>query len=316
MMVPGDLPVFLKIAFEVCSRQNPEHLVEVVVIPDQLSPEFLGYFEKLKRNWTKSPIRLVRLNPVEFLLTKKLNNPHTNNWLQFIRGCNSVSSTHVLWHDSDLFLIEKDFLKKHFEACRDSKYACYGVSEVWDKWYKENGFPYMTSTWELMLDLKWVKKFKPWQHRGHEGFIHDKKHVFDITLLPQCLTPADQIGYQKDFQNFVHLNYVIGQYRHYQNRKGPYEDVGLKLLYIRLLIDMYDDSGCVYDIPSLSELLSGFQNKDSQVTYLDDYRKTDYIEFQTKLLALRDSGLLDQRQKEILENGLAMIDSLFGVYAK
>lgn len=31
LMVPGDLPVFLKIALEMCITQNPEHLVETLV---------------------------------------------------------------------------------------------------------------------------------------------------------------------------------------------------------------------------------------------------------------------------------------------
>jgi hypothetical protein len=116
MMVPGDLPVFLKIAFEVCAAQNPEHLVEVVVIPDKIPVGFVDYFNNLKKKWKNSPIRMVQLNPVELFLTKKLNNPRMNNWLQSFRGCNSVASTHVLWHDSDLFIADKDFLKKHYES--------------------------------------------------------------------------------------------------------------------------------------------------------------------------------------------------------
>ncbi|MGQ9870447.1 MAG: hypothetical protein ACUVQO_06570 [Leptodesmis sp.] len=34
MFTPGDLPFFLKISLGVCATQNPEHLVETIVVPD------------------------------------------------------------------------------------------------------------------------------------------------------------------------------------------------------------------------------------------------------------------------------------------
>ena len=35
MPVPGDLPVFLKIALDVCGKQNHQHLIETIIVPDQ-----------------------------------------------------------------------------------------------------------------------------------------------------------------------------------------------------------------------------------------------------------------------------------------
>lgn len=309
MMVPGDLPVFLKIALEVCASQDCKNLIQVIVIPDSISPSFKTYFNKVKQIWKNSSIRLIELNPAEYFLTKKFNNPHMNNWLQFLKGCHEARTTHVLWHDADLFITQKNFLSTHYRKCREGNFHCYGLSEVWDKWYKENGFAYMTSTWELMMEISWVKSFKPWQHRGHNGVINEKKHTFDITLLPQCLTSADRVGYWKDFGGFVHFNYIIGNYRNFQNSVGPFEDVGLKLLLVRLLVDLFDDSQWHYEVPEFTELLLGFTNKEKRVTYLENARKDEYPEFRRKLQALGQSHLLDQVQKDLLKRRLSELDA-------
>lgn len=311
MMVPGDLPVFLKIALAVCSLQDPKYLTEVLVIPDKIPPGFMDYFKELSKQWNNSPIRLVELSSFEYFLTKRLNNPNSNNWLQFVRGCNYSNSTHVLWHDSDLFILERYFLKRQFENCIRSNFACYGVSEVWDKWYRNNGFPHLTATWELMAELDWVRSFEPWQHRGHVGSIQGHKKMFDSTLLPQCLTSAHRIDYEKNFQNHIHFNYVISSYRHFQNKKGPYEDVGLKLVIIRILIDLYDDSGWKYDVPEFSDLMAGVNKGSHKVTYLDVQRRAHYLKIRDKFKALERSSILDLDQRNILNSRLNQLDSIF-----
>jgi len=50
LLVPGDLPVFLKIALETCARQNSKHLIETLVIPDKWMPGF----DKLLATWTQN----------------------------------------------------------------------------------------------------------------------------------------------------------------------------------------------------------------------------------------------------------------------
>lgn len=311
MMVPGDLPVFLKIALEVCSHQDSKNLVEVVVIPDNVPNGFIEYFNKLKKNWKNSPIRLATLNPAERFIIRHCNNPHMNNWLQFVRGCNSVSATHVLWHDADLFITEKDFMRRHFENCQKSNLYCYGLSEVWDCWYKENGFSYLTSTWELIMELDWVKRFKPWQHRGHDSVVNDMKHTFDITLFPQCLTSPHKISYWRGFRGFVHFNYIIGNYRNFQNSKGSFEDAGLKLLFIRLLIDLFDDSGGECDVPKFQEMLHSISCGYGRVTYNHDDRKKEYKDFRSKATSLKESFLLNEQQKALVKDRLDQLDSLF-----
>jgi hypothetical protein len=312
VMVPGDLPVFLPIALDVCSRQQGDHLVEILVIPDNLSCDFLNQFELLKTKWTKCPIRLLKLNFVELWMTKYFRNPGINNWLQFVKGCNEAVSTHVLWHDADLFIGPPDFFKNHYEQCVQGEYSCYGVNEVWDKWYKENGFMHLASTWELMLDLKWVRSFKPWQHRGHDGEINGKLHTFDSTLLPQCLTEPRRIGYQQCQDDFVHFNYTISSYRRFQ-KKENYEDKGFKIFLIRLLLELYDETNSKTEIPSLTDLTCGLQDKNQRVTYLHESRKRDYVRFRGKLKELINSDALIPARKKLLQNRVCHFDRHFNV---
>src|SRR4051812_45879475 len=63
--VPGDLPVFLKLALEVCIKQDPEHLCEILVIPDQLPDGFVKHFEIWAKEYRACPVRLVNLNYIE-----------------------------------------------------------------------------------------------------------------------------------------------------------------------------------------------------------------------------------------------------------
>jgi hypothetical protein len=61
LTVPGDLPVFTKIALEICSRQRSDHLVETLVIPDRLTAELPELLEGWSKDYVTSPIRLVPL---------------------------------------------------------------------------------------------------------------------------------------------------------------------------------------------------------------------------------------------------------------
>ncbi|GAX37566.1 hypothetical protein [Nodularia sp. NIES-3585] len=311
MLIPGDLPVFLKIALDVCARQNPEHLIETLVIPDKLISGFPELLNTFKQDYPVSPIRLVKLNPVEQLITRYQNNPHINCWLQMLRGVNAVNTTHALWHDADLFLIESDFLKSHYQTCLEKRLACLGVNEPWDSWYREQGMNHLTATWELMFDVNWIRSFKPWQHRGHDGIITGKSHTFDITFLPQCLTPPERIGKYQDDWEFVHFNYVICTYRWFQKSKGSFEDDNFRLLLVRLLINAYDQSGWVYEVPDLVGLVKGITDKSNRVTYIKEETRQHYPEFRSKLQKLIDSELLDDEKAGILIEGVRPFDQIF-----
>ncbi|NJO10691.1 MAG: hypothetical protein HC873_14725 [Leptolyngbyaceae cyanobacterium SL_1_1] len=312
MLIPGDLPVFLKLALDICSRQNPEHLVETLVIPDKTLPGFKQLLNQWSKDYHTSSIRLVALNPVEQSITKLQNNPHTNCWLQMVRGIEAVKTQYALWHDADLFIKDANFLKTHYEACVQSQFDCFGVNKVWDQWYEAQNLNHITATWEIMLRVDWVKRFKPWEHRGHDGFVLGQPHTFDITLWPQCQTAPERIGRNQQDWEFVHFNYVIGTYRWFQRSKGSFEDENFRILLIRLLIDAFDSSsGWKYDIPTLVELKKGLSDRGARVTYLSDKTKEKYAEFGLKLTSLLESGLLNAKEESAIKNGVSDFDEVF-----
>lgn len=310
--VPGDLPVFTRIALEVCSTQNLEHLVETLVIPDKLVPGFPELVKQWDSGFAIGSVRLLKPSPLEQLIVRFQNNPHTNHWLQLIRGANAVQTTHVLLHDADLFITEPNFMETHYETCVERHLACLGVNPVWDTWYQEQGINHLTATWEMIFDVSWLRSFKPWEHRGHDGFVNGKPHTFDTTLWPQCQTQPDQIARHQQEWGFIHFNYVICTYRWFQQRKGSFEDENFRILLIRLLIDAYDQSGWHYDVPSLDELIKGIKDKSNCVTYLQEQTRQQYAEFRSKLQQLIDSGLLDDQKALVLSNEVSRFDRALG----
>ena len=312
MPVPGDLPVFIKIALDVCATQDPEHLVETLVLPDKLIKGFPELLETWAKNYSISPIRLVNLQPLEQLLTRYQNNPGTNHWLQLVRGVEVVRTTHALLHDADLFMTERGFMKTHYETCAEAHLACLGVSPVWDAWYQEQGLNHLTATWEMIFNVAWLRSFQPWQHRGHDDTLDGKQHTFDTTLWPQCKTPPEQVGRHQREWGFIHFNYVVSTYRWFQQSKGSYEDNHFRLLLVRLLIDAYDRSGWFYEVPSLDDLAKGITDKSLRVTYLQEKTRQHYPEFRSKLQQLIESGLLDDEKASILHDGVRPFDRAFG----
>lgn len=313
ILAPGDLPFFLKIAMEVCATQNPEHLVETLVIPDnRLLP---GFSERL-HNWSKDypvgPIRLVPQQPLEWAFTRFHKNAHNNCWLQMVRGINAVQTTHALWHDVDLFIQKPDFLKTHYETCVAKNYACLGVSRAWDPWFEAQGVTHLVGTWELMFDTNWARSFQPWQHRGHDEIVAGKRHTCDISFWPQYQTPPEQIGRHEQEWGFTHFNYVTGTYRRFQKSSGPFEDDRFKLLLVRLLIDAYDQSGWVYEVPEVNDLTKGMTDASRRVTYVAEQTWQNYPEFRTKLQQLMDCGVLDDQKVSVLAHGVRQFDRHYG----
>lgn len=309
--VPGDLPVFLKIALETCSNQKPDGVIETLVIPDQFVPGF----SELLSSWQEkyyTPIRLINPNPLEQIICRYQNNPHNNHWLQLIRGINATQTTHALLHDADLFITEDAFMKTHYETCKSENLACLGVSPVWDAWYKENGLNHLTATWEMMFNVDWARSFKPWEHRGHDGEVTGKAKTFDTTLYPQCKTKPELIKYHQQQWGFIHFNYVICTYRWFQRSKAPFEDECFRILLIRLLIEAFDKSGWKYQVPSLDELIKGITDSTNFVTYIQDQTRQNYNEFRTKLQTIIESQLLDEQKISILSEGATKFDKVFG----
>lgn len=313
MLTPGDLPFFLKISLEVCATQNPEHLVETIVVPDsKLMPGFSQLLDEWAQEYPAGPVRLVTLSPLEIAFNRYHRNPFNNCWHQLIRGIDALRTPYALLHDVDLFILESEFLKQHYEACVAQDVSCMGVSKVWDSWYEEQGLDHLVATWELMFKAEWARSFQPWEHRGHQGVVAGQSHAFDMMLWPQCQTPPEQISRHQQEWGFIHFNHVTSAYRRFQQSKGAYEDSYFRILLMRLLIDAYDRSGWRYDIPSLESLRKGLSDSANRVTYLEEKTFQNYAEFRAKLQELINSKLLDEQKATILAQGIAPFDRAFG----
>ena len=313
LAVPADLPVFLKIAMGTINAQRNDGLVETLVIPDMPTPAFERALELAKKDWTNGAIRLVTLRPLERFVTKRINSPHTNHWLQMTNGVEAATSTHALLHDADLFITDRNFLAGHFDAMKRSDLACLGINPVWDKWYAENGLTHVTATWELMFDIEWARSFKPWMHRGHNGVVNGKAHEFDTMLLPQSLTEPAKISQHHGDWGFVHFNYVICTYRWFheadRSGKGPYKDEHWRILLIRLLADAYESTETEADVPGLADLRRALNGESRRVDYRGEEARAKYPEFRVKLQQLIDSGILDDRKINVLREGIEPFDA-------
>lgn len=312
LAMPGDLPFFLEIFLQVFAGKRTEHLVEALVLPDLVPPGFRARFGRFRERWPHGEVRLVPLRRLDQFLAGVAGNPHANHWLQLINGANAARGTHALLHDADLFVLSPDFFDAQYEWCARERLACLGVSPAWDPWYRENGLGHVTATWEILFELTWLRRFKPWEHHGHAGAVDGKAHVFDTMFLPQSLTPPGQIARNERWLDFVHFNYVICTYRKFQKGRGPFEDDYFRILLIRLLIDAFDAGGWSYDAPPLEELARGLDDPSRRVTYRAEATAEHYREFRDKLQSLLDSPVLDAEQVGRMERGVRPFDRAFG----
>ena len=315
MMVPGDLAVFLDLALDVCGAQDLTHCAEILVIPDRPTAAFQQRFAACLQERPNLPLRLVILPWMDRRITFKLNNPHHNYFLQLKNGVETSRTSHVLLHDADLFIVQPDFLKAHYETCVERNLVCMGLSPVWDQWFRDQGYTHVTATWELLMEVAWVMQYPPHQHHGHMGIVDGKVHEFDATLLPQCLTPPERIGRHEKEWGFVHFNYVIGTYRWFQKSERRFEDTNFRVLLVRLLIDACDRSGWKYDAPPVSELVKGLRNPSCRVTYTKQETRKNYPEFRAKLAELIEKGRLSEAQCMSIRRGIEPFDKAFDWHA-
>jgi hypothetical protein len=315
IFLPGDMPFFFEIFRAVFGEKKTEHLVETIVVPDQVPPGLARRFDEFASAWSHGPIRMVEFQPLDRLLVRSMNNPHTINWLQLVRAVNATTTTHGLWHDADLFVLEREFFDAHYRQCAGDDLACVGLRPVWDPWYAQKGLTHVAATWEMMFNVAWIRSFLPWMHRGHDGMLLGERHTFDSTLLPQGLTPPEKVALRGEAPDFVHFNYVICTYRHFQNAKGPFEDEYFRILLIRLLINAFDTGDWKYDAPSIAELTRGITDPSNRVTFLRPETASHYDEFRTKLRRLVESPLLTPAQASRIVEGVEPFDRAFGEVA-
>lgn len=309
MPVPGDLPVFLKIALEVCATQAAEHRKEILVIPDTIPTGFSEWLQTWAEGFPGGTLKLVRLNRFEYEKNRWRPTPPINHWLQLVRGAEATRTNHALLHDADLFITEPNFMKAHYEACVERDLFCLGVSPIEDRWYGEEGFSHLTAAWELMFKLDWLMSFPPYKHVAHDDVLRGEKHRFDIMLWAQCHTPPERIAFQPSDDGFIHFEHVVSTYRYFQKSKGPFEDAHFRLLLVRLLIDAFDSSGWRYELPTLSELMEGIRDKTKPVTYLEPATRSNYAEFRNKISRLIESDLFVADRAAVLEEGARKFES-------
>lgn len=315
ILMPGDLPFFFDIFLAVFAAKKTEHLVETIIVADETTPELYRRFEHFAAAWPHGAIRLVRLRFMDRLLIKiQRRHPHIMCWLQFVNAVRETRSTHALWHDADLFMLDNDFFDANYEECVRRDLAFMGLSPVWDRWFAEVGLPNVNATWEMMFEVATLRKFMPWQHRGHDDVVKGQVHAFDTTLYPQAMTPQERVGRRAEEPEFVHFNYVMGSYRPFQNSKRPFEDDYFRVLLIRLLIDAFDadSANWNYDAPTAAELALGLSDSSARVTYTGPETAGHYEEFRTKLQRLIDSPLLNPDQSRRMAEGIARFDQFYG----
>jgi hypothetical protein len=309
--MPGDMPFFLDIFRCVVGPRQDEHRVEALVLPDRVPPGFRARFERFADLWP-GDVRLVPFQPVAQLLANLVRNGHANHWLQLVHGVEASRATHLILHDADAFIVADEFFDAHYRECVERDLDCLGVGPVWDESYRAVGLDHVSATWEMIFAADWLRRFPPWQHRGHDGLLLGRPHTFDTTLLPQSLTAPGRVGRHEQMDRFIHFNYVICTYRQFQNARGPFEDEYFRILLIRLLIDAFDPGGWPYDTPPLLELARGLTDPSAHVTYRRDGTAGHYDEFRGKLQRLLDSSLLDDRQRQVIVESVVPFDRAFG----
>jgi hypothetical protein len=255
MPVPGDIPVFLELALKVCHLQHDASRVRTLVIPDRPSHTVEAIIERHRPDWG-GPLDLTLLPHPERHLLPYLRSGSRNHGLQVVTGVEETASTHIVLHDADLFLLDRDLLDSQYRLCRDRDLDCLGVSPVWDSWYAAHDRQ-LAATWELVASVDWLRSFEPWHHMGHDAELWGETHTFDTTLWAQTQTPANRIDHVDRGDDFVHFNYVITSYRHWQRQGSSYVDSNFRILLISLFVELFSETGSATDVPSLEEIAGG-----------------------------------------------------------
>jgi hypothetical protein len=317
MPLPGDMPVFARLALANVAAQDRGERAEILVIPDGPSPGMAKAVAACAAETGLGDVRVIELPPVSRALGQVArSDPATNYFLQLHAGVSETATTHALLHDADLFLTNAGFLARHHRRCAERGLACLGVSPAWDDWLREHGLGHVVATWELMFDVRWMRSFAPWRHRSHFAWVDGQWHGFDVTLCTQAKTVSHLCEVHPSAEDsFVHFNWVIGGYRRFQGSHGqPVEDTGFNLLLIRLMIDALDGRlhgvrPTSVDVPPADELARGLTDPSRQVTYRGAEPAANYGPFREKIRRLYRAPLFDDAAVEAIEQHLSPFDA-------
>jgi hypothetical protein len=263
--VPGDIPVFLELALRVCGRQAAQHRRRTLVIPDRPSRAVTELVDKARPDWEGDlDVRLLR-RPERWFLPH-MNSGSRNHGLQVVEGVSCSSTSHVIFHDADLFLLDDEFLDRQYELCRDRRLDCFGVSPPPGSWHETKGLR-LAATWEMVASVPWLRRFPPYRQIGHDGELFGKVHTFDTTLYAQTQTPAQQVDRVDRATDFVHFSYVITTYRHFQRFGAGFVDDNFRLLLIALFVHLFSREAPPQGLPTLAQLAGRIGASDVPVRY-------------------------------------------------
>ena len=308
LTVPPDLPVFLRIAVEVCRRQDSTHLVETLVIPDAFDPAFARHVAAAAADWPEGRVRLVQPGPIDRLVRPFLRKASLIHWLQLVAGARETRSTHAVAHDADLFLLEPGFLRSLFETCRDGGYFCVGNERPlgYGAWTKLPSFAHVLALWELMFDMSWLRSGPPAAMRPQSATFAEGEFWFETSLLAQARSAPERIARHRAAR-LVHFGWVIGGYRKFQQARRRFKDRRFRLLLIRVLIDGFDPEGGPCRVPGLAELRRGLNGDGARVRY-EERDRGNYLGFRQELERLLRSDLFPAGRLEEIRAGLAPFD--------
>jgi hypothetical protein len=277
--VPGDLPVFLDLALAVIRAQTAPHRVATIVVPDVETPEVDAILARARPDWP-GQLERARIPVPERWTLPRLGDPGRNHAIQLNSAISRATSTHVVLHDADLFLLVGDIHERQWTQAVERNLDALGIEVAWDGWYAEHGVP-VAATWELTARTDWLRSFPPWRHIAHDDALDGEAHMFDTTYWAQTRTPAGRIDIRPP-GDVVHFNYVISTYRKYRQTTGGFRDGRFRLLLIRVFIDLFDTAGISYGLPPVEDLAAGLGNRDAAVWYAPE-DAANYAEFRPRL---------------------------------
>lgn len=304
--VPSDLPVFLEIALETLSSQDTRHMIEVFVIPDRPNPGFRAIYKSLCTRYPLPNIRLIEMCGIDRLFSRIVDNPNMNHFLQLINGIANSSSTHVLFHDADLFLMPGNSLRLHFEECCVRRLYALGIDSRSSLIDRD-----LVATWEMVARTEWLRSFKPTMLKAQIALVDGKWHGFDTTLLAQHLTNHEKIGCSLRNMQFFHINYLISLYRKYQKSPKPFEDTQFKLLTMRLIFDIFSTEKWQSDLPPMDSFIAALTGKDKFISYTKGETAKYYPRARSKIKSLSELWLLKPEQVSKIQREILPFDQWF-----
>jgi hypothetical protein len=310
--VPGDLPVFLDLSLAVCRLQQAPSRLTTLVIPDRWTPEIVQSWRRARSSWPGDLV-LVRLPLVDRVVLPRLGDGSRNHAAQLIAGVARSRSSHVVLHDADLFLLRPEVHEDQYRYAVQHELAVLGVDGAWDPWYSDHGRT-LAATWEMTARTDWLRSYPPHSHMAHVDEMWGERHTFDTTFWAQCHTEQAAVAVRFPGDGIVHFNYVIGTYRNFLRRAQgiPFPDPRFLLLLIRVLVDLFDEGGLAYGLPSLGTLSASLGRRDGAVAHPGAQAGEEYAVFRHKIQAILDGPWTPPSRRDAAAAHLAAFDHFYG----